>query len=182
MTMKTSRTNTNARQMWMDLALIFALTVLFAAAVGAFDAAEAKADVRVRVKGRIHTPIGDVYVDSGTHRDRAPRVYRPVRVRQHRAPVVDTWALHKLTRRDFRIAWRLSYLSGIREGSLLRMREAGSNWNQIGRHFDLPRPMVQAAKSQKQFERLVAHRRGHHSDIRWTAHGGHGSGYGSCCR
>jgi hypothetical protein len=92
-------------------------------------------------------------------------------VRNHRVPVVDTWANHKLSRRDFRIAWRLSYLSGIREGRLLRMREAGWNWNQIGRHFELPRPMVQAAKNKKMFERMVANRRGNRQNIQWTAHG-----------
>jgi hypothetical protein len=113
----------------------------------------------IRIYGRVDTPhvsvrVGHPRPSSDRVVVRAPRpriVHRPVIIERH--------APHRLSPHDRGIAWRMSYLSGIAEHRLVRLRLSGYGWRTIGDIYDLPRSMVRASFSERAFDRYL-HRRG----------------------
>ena len=164
--MTTMRTN-NTTRMWKNTAKGFALAVAVIGTLGLATAPEAKADVKVKVRARIHTPIGEVIVNGRNHRT-GVRVRRPAVVRNHRRPILVDYGQARLSPRDYRVAWRLSYLTNVREGQILRLRSRGWTWKEIARYHDISRPVLKTALNKKRFDRHVAW-------VRSGRRGGHGN-------
>ncbi len=134
--MKTKQTNII---IWSVLSLTAIALFLF----GAVNEAEAG----VRVKAKVRTPYGVVRVDTG-HSERLRTVRRaPLPVRRH--------VEYRVSKRDRKIAQRLSSYTGIPKRRLLKLKSQGYRWTEIGRWYELPRQMVRAAKHKKSWRKYV---------------------------
>ncbi len=114
------------------------------ALLGAFTP-DTRADVRIH--GEIRTPhlrvqVGNTGGLSAAH----PHPYRY----EHRAWHDHRWA-HRLGPRDYRIAWRLSYLTGIGERRILWARASGLSYREIARRLGISRSELRAARSRRAF-------------------------------
>lgn len=87
----------------------------------------------VKVAVRVNTPSIDLILQTGGH------VHGGVVIRPERRSGI------RLTENDRQVAQILARRSAYRQGELLRLRQAGYNWRQIGRLLDLPVQLVDRA-------------------------------------
>jgi hypothetical protein len=126
------------------------MLVMTALILGIMMASVHQAKAGLVVRARIGDPV--VTVKVGHHEHRV--------VTRHLVPTVRFH--HKITKKDRRVARRLAAVTCYRKGDLLDWRRAGYSWKRIARELDIPRRMVQAARSKASWERyldqLYAHR------------------------
>jgi len=129
----------------MRLSLVGLTVLTLLAGSGIFQASEAKVrikatykspnDVRVRIG---HTPTGRDIDINGHLKWRLDQQFR-------------------LGKQDRKIARRLSAYSGVPARRLLHLRADGYRWAEIGRFFNVPRPVIRAAKHDRSWNRFVRH-------------------------
>jgi len=115
--------------------------------VGAVDEAQA----RIRVRATLQTPHGQIQVDNGA--------YRPARGYRRALPIRHCTE-YRVSKKDQKIARRLSRFTGVPKRELIQMKRMGYSWRQIGNWLGVSHRVVRAAKSQKSWERLL--NRGHY--------------------
>lgn len=125
------------------------LTLGLLLAAGSID--EARAGIKVRAN--IVTPHVRVRVDNDPY-VRHRHVVRDHRYGKHRMR-------YEVTRRDRRMAKRLSRYTGVPRRVLLRDRRLGYSWREIGRYWDIPRRVIRAASDGRSWKRFLRRDRVH---------------------
>lgn len=135
----------------MTLLSIAALALL----VGPGMVQTAGADVRVNAT--LRTPNVTIRVGNTPYGHYRNRVYKPLPARR----VVRQVAI---TVHDRRIAFRLSWYTGVPSGEMLMMKSRGYTWYQIGTWLRLPRAAVHAAMDLRTWNRFIHVRPHPHCD------------------
>jgi hypothetical protein len=124
-------------------------TMLLASALVALLALDAllpgAIKAEIRVKAGIHTPILDVEMRAGREypRAHAPGWKRPI---HHRKIMVDPPVYRvPITKRDRKIAKRLSKMTGYRKRLLLDLRRDGLSWYRIAAILEVPPRLLRVA-------------------------------------
>jgi hypothetical protein len=113
--------------------------------IGPVSVKEARAGIKVRAA--LRTPNVRIQV-SNHSADRRPGICRTPRVE---------YRLHRVTisQSDRRIAKRLARYTGVPQRELLQLRRQGYRWNEIGRWYHVPRPVVRAAREARDWQRFL---------------------------
>lgn len=129
--------------------IIGLLTLILIAGSAITD--DARAGIKVRAT--LTTPQVRVHYSNAPakHYRRVVREHRTYRERNR----------HPLTRHDYRVAKRLSHYTGIPRRELIDLRRYGYTWREIGRWYDLPRPLMQAATDHRSSRRWQRFERDH---------------------
>ncbi len=128
--------------------IIGLLTIILIAGAAAVE--EARAEIRVRAT--LNTPQVRLHVSNAPSgpqrymvRDRGSYHYRN---------------RHQVSRRDRLVAKRISRYCGIPRRELIDLRWYGYTWREIGRWYELPRPLIRAANGDdRKWRRWLKHHR-----------------------
>ena len=106
------------------------------------------AEAGIRVSATLRTPNVRVRLNNSPvcHTCNYRCDYRNHRV--HRDLMV-----HRITKRDKRIAKRLAWYTGLPTREVLRLKRMGYDWRQIGRWLDVPPRVVRASLESRDWKR-----------------------------
>jgi hypothetical protein len=122
--------------------------LILAAATIAFVALSAmRAGAEIRVAASINAP--GVSVRVGTVPSCRYTIEQYQRMPERR------YMYYEVARDDRMIARRVNWYTGVPLGELLRLRQEGYDWSEIGRWLHMPRPVVRAAMDQRNWDRFL---------------------------
>lgn len=110
-----------------------------------------QAEAGVRIRGDVRLPNVSIRIG-----DNGVRLVPNWRAERHHFDSMrgQRWA-RKLSHRDYDIAWRLSYLTGVSDARLLRQKARGMTWKRIVRQHRIAPQLLRVARSEKAFARYL---------------------------